>query len=152
LGLIPYNADGCHSVFDGFIGGQEIRKSLDMREWEKAQDKIREWEAAGEMPASRGAVVRQIDVPALRTMPKLLGPLDPDRAAASAILPTFEQETVEGINSRAMLTTYRRHLKNCEHRDGTRTRGLCRDRRPVTRRWQDIQQWKEQASPEEMCT
>lgn len=44
-----YRRCRCPIWVDGFIGGQEIRKSLGTRDWEKAQDKIREWEAAGEL-------------------------------------------------------------------------------------------------------
>lgn len=47
-----YRRCRCPVWVDGFIGGQEIRKSLDTRDWEKAQDTIREWEAAGEMPVN----------------------------------------------------------------------------------------------------
>ena len=47
-----YRRCRCPVWVDGFIGSQEIRKSLGTRDWEKAQDTIREWEAAGEMPAS----------------------------------------------------------------------------------------------------
>lgn len=47
-----YRRCRCPVWVDGFIGGQEIRKSLDTRDWEKAQDTIREWEAAGEMLSS----------------------------------------------------------------------------------------------------
>ncbi len=37
----------CHCPIwaDGFLGGQEIRKSLGLRDWTRAQDKVREWEA-----------------------------------------------------------------------------------------------------------
>jgi integrase len=36
---------------DGFIGLEELRKSLKTRNWEKAQEKIREWEAEGSQAA-----------------------------------------------------------------------------------------------------
>ncbi len=36
---------GCPIWVDGFIGRKEIRKSLDLCDWQKAQDKVREWEA-----------------------------------------------------------------------------------------------------------
>jgi len=45
-----YRRCKCPVWVDGFVGGQEIRKSLDTRDWEKAQGKIRDWEAAGEIP------------------------------------------------------------------------------------------------------
>jgi len=32
---------------DGHLGGQEIRRSLGLRDWQRAQDIIREWEAEG---------------------------------------------------------------------------------------------------------
>jgi integrase/recombinase XerD len=42
----------CHCPIwaDGFLGREEIRKSLDTRDWEKAQDIIRQWEAEGAQP------------------------------------------------------------------------------------------------------
>jgi hypothetical protein len=51
----------CPIWVDGFIGGQEIRKSLDMRDREMAQDKIREWEADGEMPVDDGREAMTIE-------------------------------------------------------------------------------------------
>lgn len=44
-----YRRCRCPVWVDGFIGNQDIRKSLGTRDWEKAQDTIREWEAAGEL-------------------------------------------------------------------------------------------------------
>jgi integrase/recombinase XerD len=35
----------CPIWVDGFLGGKEMRESLQMRDWQRAQDKIREWEA-----------------------------------------------------------------------------------------------------------
>src|SRR5437867_9062565 len=35
---------------DGFLGREELRKSRDTRDWEKAQGIIREWEAEGSLP------------------------------------------------------------------------------------------------------
>jgi integrase/recombinase XerD len=49
-----YRRCRCPIWVDGFLGGQEIRKSLGMRDWEKAQDEIREWEAAGKLPVGNG--------------------------------------------------------------------------------------------------
>jgi integrase/recombinase XerD len=40
----------CPIWVDGFIGRQEIRKSTGLRDWQKAQDLIREWEARGTPP------------------------------------------------------------------------------------------------------
>src|ERR1022692_2457928 len=37
----------CPIWVDGTISGAEIRKSLDMRDWQRAQDLIRTWEAEG---------------------------------------------------------------------------------------------------------
>ena len=44
---------------DGFLGGHEIRKSLGTRDWQKAQDLIREWEAKGMelKPTSAGVTI-----------------------------------------------------------------------------------------------
>jgi integrase len=42
-----YRRCRCPIWADGFIGRGEIRKSLNTRNWEKAQEKIREWEAEG---------------------------------------------------------------------------------------------------------
>jgi len=44
----PYRRCRCPIWVDGFLGKQEIRKSLGLRDWEKAQSLIREWEASGE--------------------------------------------------------------------------------------------------------
>jgi integrase/recombinase XerD len=46
-----YRRCRCPIWADGFIGRQEIRKSLDTRNWEEAQDRIREWEAEGTQAA-----------------------------------------------------------------------------------------------------
>src|SRR5215472_16847247 len=46
-----YRRCRCPVWADGFIGRDEIRKSLDTRDWEKAQGIIREWEAEGKQPA-----------------------------------------------------------------------------------------------------
>ncbi len=37
----------CPVWVDGHLGGQEIRRSLGLRDWQRAQDIIREWEAEG---------------------------------------------------------------------------------------------------------
>jgi len=46
-----YRRCRCPIWADGFIGGQEIRKTLNTRDWEEAQGVIREWEAEGSQPA-----------------------------------------------------------------------------------------------------
>ncbi|HEV2494471.1 MAG TPA: tyrosine-type recombinase/integrase [Terriglobia bacterium] len=46
-----YRRCRCPIWADGFIGRQEIRKTLNTRDWEKAQGIIREWEAEGSQPA-----------------------------------------------------------------------------------------------------
>ncbi len=46
-----YRRCKCPIWVDGFIGDQEIRHSLRLRDWAKAQDVVREWEAAGEQSA-----------------------------------------------------------------------------------------------------
>jgi integrase len=47
-----YRRCRCPIWTDGFIGRDEIRKSLATRDWEKAQDTIRLWEAEGERQES----------------------------------------------------------------------------------------------------
>jgi len=42
-----YRRCRCPIWVDGMLHGQEIRKSLEMRDWERAQRAIREWEAEG---------------------------------------------------------------------------------------------------------
>jgi len=42
-----YRRCRCPIWADGFLGREEIRKSLNTRDWEKAQGIIREWEAEG---------------------------------------------------------------------------------------------------------
>lgn len=43
----------CPIWADGFIAGQEIRKTLRTRDWEKAQSMIRNWESEGAPPGHR---------------------------------------------------------------------------------------------------
>ena len=43
-----YRRCRCPVWADGFLGREEIRKSLDTRDWENAQGIIRQWEAEGE--------------------------------------------------------------------------------------------------------
>ena len=45
-----YRRCKCPIWVDGFLGGKEIRQSLDTGDWQKAQDFIREWEAKGNEP------------------------------------------------------------------------------------------------------
>jgi integrase/recombinase XerD len=45
-----YRRCHCPIWVDGFVGGQEVRESLDLRNWEEAQDKVREWEAQRSKP------------------------------------------------------------------------------------------------------
>src|ERR1700733_1118045 len=42
-----YRRCRCLIWADGTVGGVEIRKSLRTRDWEKAQDIVRKWEAEG---------------------------------------------------------------------------------------------------------
>jgi integrase/recombinase XerD len=42
-----YRRCQCPIWVDGFLAGQEIRKSLELRDWTRAQDLVREWEADG---------------------------------------------------------------------------------------------------------
>jgi site-specific recombinase XerD len=43
-----YRRCKCPIWTDGFLAGREIRKSLGTRDWEKAQEIVRQWEAEGE--------------------------------------------------------------------------------------------------------
>jgi len=49
-----YRRCRCPIWVDGFLSGQEIRKSLETRDWEKAHDMIRQWEVKGIQDANRG--------------------------------------------------------------------------------------------------
>jgi site-specific recombinase XerD len=42
-----YRRCRCPIWVDGFLNGKEIREGLKLKDWEKAQQKIREWEAEG---------------------------------------------------------------------------------------------------------
>jgi hypothetical protein len=42
-----YRRCRCPIWADGSLNGVEIREALDLRDWEKGQQRIREWEAAG---------------------------------------------------------------------------------------------------------
>ncbi len=44
-----YRRCRCPIWVDGFLAGQEIRKSLDTTDWREAQDIVREWEAKGQI-------------------------------------------------------------------------------------------------------
>ena len=53
--VCPHRTEGrkyrrcrCPIWVDGFLGSREVRQSLRLRDWEKAQSLIREWEAEGE--------------------------------------------------------------------------------------------------------
>jgi integrase/recombinase XerD len=45
-----YRRCRCPIWVDGFLGGREVRKSLDTADWQKAQDKVREWESRESEP------------------------------------------------------------------------------------------------------
>lgn len=44
-----YRRCRCPIWVDGFLAGQEIRKSLNTADWQKSQDHVREWEASGQV-------------------------------------------------------------------------------------------------------
>ena len=44
-----YRRCHCPIWVDGFIGAEEIRQSLKLKDWEKAQSLVREWEASGDL-------------------------------------------------------------------------------------------------------
>ena len=46
----------CPIWVDGILGGAEIRESLKVRDWQQAQEMIREWEI--ELPATRDGMLR----------------------------------------------------------------------------------------------
>src|ERR1039458_10839693 len=43
-----YRRCRCPIWVDGFLNGVEMRESLELRDWEKAQQRIRDWEAEGQ--------------------------------------------------------------------------------------------------------
>jgi site-specific recombinase XerD len=46
-----YRRCHCPIWVDGFLGDSEIRQSLNLRDWQKAQDKVRDWEADNQITA-----------------------------------------------------------------------------------------------------
>lgn len=54
-----YRRCQCPIWVDGSLAGQEIRKSLNERDWQKAQDTIREWEAEQEIHEDDAPVTLQ---------------------------------------------------------------------------------------------
>jgi hypothetical protein len=48
-----YRRCKCPIHVDGSLGGQKIRKSLDLTNWEAAQNQVREWEVKGEIRVNR---------------------------------------------------------------------------------------------------
>jgi integrase/recombinase XerD len=52
-----YRACRCVIWADGFLGGKEIRQTLDTRDWQLAQDKIRKWEAEGSIKPDEREVI-----------------------------------------------------------------------------------------------
>jgi integrase/recombinase XerD len=59
-----YRRCRCPIWVDGTSQGKEVRKSLNLRDWEKAQQKIRDWEAEGGVPsATEIAAALQADEP-----------------------------------------------------------------------------------------
>jgi integrase/recombinase XerD len=48
-----YRRCRCPIWADGFVGQQEIRRSLGTRDWDEAQKTVREWEAARAMPVQQ---------------------------------------------------------------------------------------------------
>jgi len=54
-----YRRCQCPIWVDGSLAGQEIRKSLNERDWQKAQDTVREWEAEKEIHEDDAPVTLQ---------------------------------------------------------------------------------------------
>jgi len=48
-----YRRCHCPIWVDGMLAGREIRKSLDVRDWQKAQDTVRQWEAEGRIEENK---------------------------------------------------------------------------------------------------
>jgi integrase len=48
-----YRGCRCPIWVDGLLVGKEIRKSLDLRDWQKAQERVREWEAKESIETER---------------------------------------------------------------------------------------------------
>jgi integrase/recombinase XerD len=51
-----YRRCRCPIWVDGFVGPQEIRRATGFRDWEKAQAKVREWEAEGQVQVAMEAL------------------------------------------------------------------------------------------------
>jgi len=52
-----YRRCRCPIWVDGFVGDLEIRKSLGTRDWQKAQETVREWEATANEPNSESGLI-----------------------------------------------------------------------------------------------
>ena len=52
-----YQRCRCPIWVDGFVGDREIRKSLGTRDWQKAQETVREWEATANEPNSESGLI-----------------------------------------------------------------------------------------------
>ena len=48
-----YRRCKCPIQVEGSLAGQKIRKSLDLTNWEAAQNRVREWEVKGEIRVNR---------------------------------------------------------------------------------------------------
>src|SRR6266849_3863880 len=48
-----YRRCKCPIHVEGSLGGEKIRKSLDLTNWEAAQNRLREWEVRGEIKLKR---------------------------------------------------------------------------------------------------
>jgi integrase/recombinase XerD len=56
-----YRRCKCPVWVDGFLGDRDLRKSLNTRDWQKALEKIREWEARGTIKQEKEEVLVPID-------------------------------------------------------------------------------------------
>jgi len=43
----------CPIWVDGFLGGKEVRESLKLRDWQRAQEIVRDWEAIDRKPPAQ---------------------------------------------------------------------------------------------------
>jgi len=65
-------AAGCPIWVDGFLNGVEMRKTLETRDWEKAQETIRDWEAEGApVPEAKPRLNRKTPASSSRSTPRL---------------------------------------------------------------------------------
>src|SRR3984893_9664422 len=78
-----YRRCKCPIWVDGFLAGQEIRKSLNTDDWQKAQDDVREWEAKGALPLVIGAGDEPVTIEQAKT--DFLADAEPRKLTPSSV-------------------------------------------------------------------